>query len=541
MNATGTDRDTQTFFTFEQTLRVLRRQALPIALAVVLVGAAAFAYSEHKKPRYTATASLIFTNNQLSQQVAGLQAVGSDVDPTSQQDTDVETTKLGDMAAITASRLGGGLTETKVDKSLSISAVGDTYVVDVAATSTSRELAAKIANTYSNVFVTEQETTNQQYYSSALALVEKQLAALSPQAKVGAAGLALEDRAQSLGVLAQLRSGSVELAQAAAVPTTPSSPKTARNIILGAVLGLFLGFGIAFLRERLDRRIRDPQDLEIVYGLPLIGVIAESSALARSRPDSPRTAAFLPSNDAEAFRLIRARLRFFGVDHEVRTLLIGSAAPGDGKTTISRHLAAAAASMGSRVLLLELDFRRPTVAKAFGIRPGPGVADILVGSNPTSAAIQSVTLGPLFAQNSDRRTFDVLVAGTLPPNPGELLESRAMEKLLAYLRSDYDFVVIDTPPLVAVSDAFPLLSRVDGVVIVARVGRNRRDIAGQLHKTLTAADAALLGVIANGVKVRARGAYGYGYGYAYGHKRSSDAPASSGHTPIDDPASITNA
>jgi receptor protein-tyrosine kinase len=197
--------------------------------------------------------------------------------------------------------------------------------------------------------------------------------------------------------------------------------------------------------------------------------------------------------------------------------------------------------MGSRVLLLELDFRRPTVAKAFGIRPGPGVADILVGSNPTSAAIQSVTLGPLFAQNSDRRTFDVLVAGTLPPNPGELLESRAMEKLLAYLRSDYDFVVIDTPPLVAVSDAFPLLSRVDGVVIVARVGRNRRDIAGQLHKTLTAADAALLGVIANGVKVRARGAYGYGYGYAYGHKRSSDAPASSGHTPIDDPASITNA
>ena len=134
------------------------------------------------------------------------------------------------------------------------------------------------------------------------------------------------------------------------------------------------------------------------------------------------------------------------LDRELRTLLVASAAPGDGKTTIARHLVAGAA---------------------------------------------------------------------LPPNPGELVESHAMESLLEQAKSEYDLVVIDTPPLTAVSDAFPLLSKVDGVVIVGRVGRNRRDVAQRLHETLTGAGAPLLGVIANGFKSGGRGSYGYSYDYSY--------------------------
>jgi Mrp family chromosome partitioning ATPase len=118
-------------------------------------------------------------------------------------------------------------------------------------------------------------------------------------------------------------------------------------------------------------------------------------------------------------------------------------------------------------------------------------------------------------ERSDGHSFDVLVAGvTPPPNPGELIESKAMESLLAQAKAMYDLVVIDTPPLTAVSDAFPLLKKVDGVVIVGRVGRNRRDVAERLHETLTGAGAPLLGVIANGFKSARRGGYGYGYDYA---------------------------
>jgi len=195
------------------------------------------------------------------------------------------------------------------------------------------------------------------------------------------------------------------------------------------VLGLLLGIGIAFLLERFDRRIREPKDLEAVYGLPLLGVVPESPALSRDSRGKGDARGPLPAGEAEAFHLIRAHLRYFNVDRELRTLLIAGAA--------------------------------------------------------------------------------------LPPNPGELVESHAMEGLLAQAKASYDLVVIDTPPLTAVSDAFPLLSKVDGVIIVGRVGRNRRDVAERLHETLTGAGAPLLGVVANGFKAGRLGSYGYGYGYDY--------------------------
>ena len=137
------------------------------------------------------------------------------------------------------------------------------------------------------------------------------------------------------------------------------------------MLGLLLGLGLAFLLERLDRRIREPKDLEALYGLPLLGVVPESKALSRSDAGGGDERATLPPGEAESFQLIRAHLRYFNVDRQVRTLLVASAAPGDGKTTIARHLAGAAARVGSPVLLLEADLRRPTLAQQLDVHPGP--------------------------------------------------------------------------------------------------------------------------------------------------------------------------
>jgi len=226
----------QTNLSLEQVAGVLRRRAPWILLCAVLVTAAAYGFSKHQTKQYTATASLVFSNNQLGQQVAGL-AVASSTSQQAQENTNLKLVKLGDMAAKTAAVLGLGLTKQKVSANLSVSGEGESNIVNVSATATSPELAASIANTYSKLFVTEQQNSNHAYYASALALVNRQLAVLSPQQRAGTAGLALEDRAQSLGTLAELRNGNVQVAQTATVPSTPSSPMVSRNAFLGAVVG----------------------------------------------------------------------------------------------------------------------------------------------------------------------------------------------------------------------------------------------------------------------------------------------------------------
>jgi capsular exopolysaccharide synthesis family protein len=499
----------QTSQSIEQILGVLGRRALWILLCFVLVAGVAYGYSKHKTKKYTAIAAVAFNSNPLSQQIAGLAPTSNSSNPVAQQDSDLELVRVGNMAASTASLLGHGLTAEKVSASVSVSARGESSIVEIAATSTSPVLAAGIANTYTRQFVKEQRSANHQFFKSALVLVNKQLALLSPAQRFGSDGLDLEDRAHTLSLLAELDYNNVQIAQEALVPSSPSSPKTKKNTILGAILGLLLGLCVAFLIERFDGRVRGPVDLESIYGLPLLGAIPKSTAFVQSSLDGGGLGAALPPVEAEAFNLVRAHLRFFNVDHDVRTLIVASPAPGDGKTTVARHLAEAAARLGSRVLLLEVDLRHPTLAQQLDIQSGPGLAEVLIGTVTIEQAIQSVDVQQVpHGKGAKVWTLDVLTAGgVLPPNPGELLESDAMSDLLEQVKSAYDLVVIDTPPLTAVSDAFPLLTKVDGVIIVGWIGRSRRDAAEQLQHVLASSGAPLLGVIANGSKLSGTSSY----------------------------------
>jgi succinoglycan biosynthesis transport protein ExoP len=510
---------------FGQLLGVLRRRAPWILLCFVLFAGAAYGYSKHKVKKYTAAAELTFDPSELGQQIAGLPNSSND-NPLAQLASDRELVKNSNVGTATARALGHGVTAEEVYESLSIGGPAESVIVGISSTSTSPVLAAAIANTYARQFVRSQETTRRQFFKSALALVKRQLAELSPAQRFGSDGLDLEQRAHTLGLLATLDDNSVQVAQEATVPSSPSSPKTKRNTILGAVLGLVLGLIIAFLFERFDRRIRRPEELEAIYRLPLLGSVPKSAALSRSAGLDVGNGAVLPPTEAEVFSLIRAHLRFFNVNHDQSTVLIASPAPNDGKTTIARHLAEAAARSGSRVLLLEADLRQPTLAVQLGLQPGPGLAGVLIGDVSMDQATHSVVLEVPTSQGTAGHTLDVLVAGAvLPPNPSELLESRAMDALLERAKSAYDLVVIDTPPLTAVSDAFPLLVKVDGVVIVGRVGHSRRDAAEQLHQVLASSSAPLLGIIANesksGGPIPYPGGGGSGAGVSSANRTSS--------------------
>ena len=232
------------------------------------------------------------------------------------------------------------------------------------------------------------------------------------------------------------------------------------------------------------------------------------------------------------FKLLRAYLRYFNVDRDVRLLMVASAAPGDGKTTIAHNLAEAAQEMGTRTLLLEADLRRSNVAAHYRLSTEPGLSELLTGGTTLSEAVRSVPIASRLNGSRSEVLLDVLVAGHAPPNPTELVQSHAMADVLAWAREQYDLVVIDTPPLAVVADAIALLKAVDGVVLVARLGKNTRDAAAFLRARLVGVNAPLLGVVANGVKAR-KGGYGYGYGYGYG-----DYAADEGHVPPVESAAV---
>ncbi|MGD0196583.1 MAG: polysaccharide biosynthesis tyrosine autokinase [Solirubrobacteraceae bacterium] len=479
-------------------MAVLRRRAVWIAASLLLVGLVTLGVSALQTTKYTASASLVFQGTDLAEQLAGLATATSGAS-TQQVDTDVQLLQIGDIAERTANRIGHGLTSRAVKSSISIAADGDTNVVAVAATDGSPHVAQAIANTYAATFVAEQESSNRAYYASALATVEKQISALAPVQRNSADGLALQERAQSLATLAELPDSTVEFAAAATLPTVPSSPKTKRNTALGALLGLVLGVIGALVLDRLDVRIHGVDEFESIYKLPILGAVPQSNSLGPRGKSAGALA--LSVKDVEAFHFIRGRLRFFSVDRQVRSVLVVSAEAADGKSTVSRGLAAAAAQSGSeKVLMIEADLRRPTAAGALGLRASPGLADVLIGSTSLDDATQTVSVG---GESTDGGSLRVLVAGSpSPPNPGELLRSNAMQLLLAAATTSYDLVVIDTPPLTAVSDVLPLLRLVDGVIAVGRPGHDRRHAAANLRDTLEASGGVLLGVVVNGLKVK---------------------------------------
>jgi succinoglycan biosynthesis transport protein ExoP len=504
--------DSRRTFRLEDAASVLRRRWLPILLCLLLTTGVAFALAKRQTKLYTATAYLVFNQNQLGAQVAGLQATGS-ADPQLQQSTDVELVQLGD-AAGTAAEIGHGATPESVSRSLKISAEGLTNVVAVAATSSAPDLAASTANTYSKLFVTDQQSSNASYFKRALQLVRKQLAALSPRQRVGSSGLALQDRAQSLEILSQTQSGGgdVQVAHTAGVPTSPSSPNVKKTTLLGFVFGLLIALALVALLERFDRRIKDADELERRFDLPLLGAVPSNGSY-REHTAAHQGGALtpLPRRQSEVFRMLRARLRYYNVDRDLRLVLLTSALPGEGKTTIVQNLAEAAAATGERVLLIEADLHRPMLAERLGLRPFPGLSEALISAEDVADAVQTVSVvSDPGDQGVVGDSFSVLVAGAPPPNPAELIESQAMVELLSWAASYYDLVLIDTPPLSAVPDVIPLVTLVHGVVLVCRLGKSTRDGVTRMKRDLASLQAKVLGLVANGVEGR-DSEYGYGY------------------------------
>jgi capsular exopolysaccharide synthesis family protein len=305
----------------------------------------------------------------------------------------------------------------------------------------------------------------------------------------------------------------VVVEQRASIPGKPVSPKVTRNILAGVGLGLILGVGAALLRDLLDNTVKDREAVEEIAGVGLVGTIP----LDKDRRKEPAISYGTDSSSiAESFRKLRTNLQFLSVDNPPRVILVTSSLPGEGKSTTAINIALALAEAEHEVVLVDGDMRRPSVAKYLGLVGAVGFSSVLSNQVSVSEAIQK----------SRYPGLSVLTSGGTPPNPSELLGSLAAKNVLEDLRKQFDYVIVDSSPLLAVTDAAILAAGADGVLIMARAGQTKRDQLAHAIGALADVGATLLGAVLTMVPTRGAGSYSYKYTYSnYGSAESPQVSA----------------
>jgi polysaccharide biosynthesis transport protein len=319
----------------------------------------------------------------------------------------------------------------------------------------------------------------------------------------------LQQRLQEAGIIAGLHSTNIRRIDPADPPDFPSEPRRSVNLMLGLLCGLGVGLVLSFLVEALDTNIKTIYDIEERLGLPMLGVVPQVDAKLLSPETfvqdatSPLPGAW--SRLAEAYRSLRTTILLSRAGTPPQVILVSSAMPSEGKTSISTLESIVFALNGARVLLIDSDLRRPSVHLRFRIGNKVGLTSVLTGKTPLQDAIVTMPSVP---------TLHILPAGPIAPMPAELLGSLQMQRLIEGLRGSYDFILIDTPPVLTVTDAAVLVSISDGVVLVLRYGQASRNVVARASEILLRSGAHLLGVVLNAVDLQSSD-YSEYYGRAY--------------------------
>jgi receptor protein-tyrosine kinase len=465
----------------------LRRRWYIIVLPLLVGAVAAYAFAKLQEPQYQSSASLLFHTGDLSGPTDAVP-----VDSTRAAATNVDLVSSNEVAQLVAVALPP-LTADSVRHRVTISSRGDSDLVSIAARDPDPVQAARIANTWAEEYIAFRRAADRAQIVKTINLINRRLARLPPADRGGSEEASLRSRRNELEITASLQTGNAEVVERARPGSQPVSPRPVRNALLGGFLGLAIGLLAALGVERLDRRIKNPGDLTARLGVPILGSVPRSRSLAT---EGGRPALDVTPAVREAFQILRTNMNFFNLDRKMDSVLVTSALPGEGKSTIATHLATAFAEAGARTLLLEGDLRRPSLAQRMGLPAGVGLTNVLVSEADLSEATCMVAVGSE-TRSGVRGQLDVLVAGPPPPNPQEMLESERMSMLVASLKQDYDVLVVDAPPMLAVADTASLTRLVSGVVIVSRLRTITEEAAAAMRARLELLGIKPLGIVVN--------------------------------------------
>ena len=531
-----------------------------ILIAVVAATGGVYAYYAHK-PNVYSTNTLVY-----------YQDPGNVVDGTpNPQQTDrtvIDAATLLDSrpnAASVAQRIGYRGGAEALLQQVSVGSKTGSDFITISVNAGNPHQAAAITNAFAQSLVASLDNGVRYQIESALRLTETQLS----QAPRGAAGLdqrsTLQAQLTRLQLALNVPTLVAQQVDTALPPTSPSSPKPTRNAIFAFIVSLLCAVALAYGLERFDRRLKTPDEMEASYGRTLLGVLPHSDDPAPMVDDAPALAA----DFREPFRILRTNIELESLDTPARTIVVSSAVPGEGKSTVARNMALAFRESGQSVAIVDLDLRNPQLPKLFGVTRNIGITDVLrhdltieeaaieIEARLSSfdelfEAMRTGRPAPKSGSLSDGKTdgagngksangragenghgrhagITLLCTGPRPANAPAVLASERLAEVLNQLRDEYDVVIIDSAPLLAVTDTVPLLRYADAALFVGRLDVTTRDTAKRLVEYLERIpDLNLLGIVANDLSRGDVSGYGYGYGYGYGayDEEALDKPVS---------------
>jgi capsular exopolysaccharide synthesis family protein len=512
----------------EQYILLLRSHFLLLVIITIISAAAAFVGSQFVTPVYQASTTVLI-DEAPSTDIADFNAL---LASERRARTYAQLLTEQPILETTIERLDIAMDATNLREVVEARRMPDTQLIEVLAEHTDPVMAANIANTIVEVFTEQTEAIQASRYEDTKESLLGQLADLEKQigdtsAAIESLGNAAEDKAERdrlEALLVQYRQSYTNLLQSyeqvriaeaqsssnvipvkrATPPDRPIRPNTLLNTSVAGMLGLVLAITGIFIRETLDDTLKSPDDVTRQLGLPILGLIAHIEAeedlellITASQPRSPV---------AEAFRSLRTNIQYAGVDRVLKTILITSPSPEDGKSTVASNLAVAVAQNNRRVVLMEGDLRHPAAHKRLGLPNETGISALFVEPLEYLDSVMQKTHVP---------GLSLLSSGGTPPNPSELLDSERARRILDSVGRQADVVLIDAPPVMAVADAVILSPYVDGVLLVVRMGKTRVAASRQALEQLQRVGANVIGVVITSIDVKSVRYSRYYHYYSY--------------------------
>jgi Mrp family chromosome partitioning ATPase len=519
------------YVTLQDYLRVIRRYGLIIVALTILGGGLGYLNARRQTPVYSSTASVNFTDPTQDLSLVGLPSNALQTPSQLAATASVSVTQP-DLVSRVARRVKSKESEAVLARAISPSVSASNGSLQITASWSNPAFAARLANAAAQVVITRSNQATKTLFAHLGSEIQGRIAKLQgpangrPGAKTRGAGTQLlfyESELPRVNTLEQF-ARSAQLATIAQAPSSPTSPKKTRSAALGAALGLLLGLVFAFVRDAVDRRLRNARDIQSSFRFPVLGSVRKEAMgqIAYATNGSKRPDQHLA---IEAFKIVRRNLEFLAEESAPRSIVVTSGLPEEGKTTVAGSLAFAMAAAGKTTLLVDCDLRRSALSSRLGLRPTPGISDFLAGSATPEDVLQTVSFGEPPSPNgkagpakdavkATQFRLVCIAAGSPTAGVTELLGSRRFQEFIGEVSQTYDVVILDSSPLLPVADTLEMVPHVDAVVLCARESHTTRAEAAAGSAALSRLPSRPTGLVVTGVKPRRDDPYGYSY-YSY--------------------------